>query len=379
MQVNMNHAATSGAKPKAVLDALSAYLAGNSHHSLGRGGNEVAAMRAVLESRSALAAFFGAKNPAHVVFTSGATESLNMAIHGLVREGCHVLATSLEHNAAARPLHLLQQQGRIQLTWLPCGEDAGFDPETLRAALRPNTRLLVMTHASNVVGNLLPVAEAFRIAKSHGLFTLLDAAQTAGHVPVILDEHTDVIAFTGHKGLRGVSGTGGLVLGENAAGEMAVWKAGGTGSRSQSLDMPDFLPDRLEPGTPNMMGIIALHAAVKAIEAEGLTAIRAHEKSLTTRFVQGLRQLPLKLYGKYEEEGWVPLLSLNAPGMDAGLLARRLSEDFSIETRSGLHCSPLAHKAIGTFPHGTLRFSLGAGSTAQEVDYTLDALAMVLS
>ncbi|MDR1193100.1 MAG: aminotransferase class V-fold PLP-dependent enzyme [Peptococcaceae bacterium] len=377
MRVNMNHASTSGTKPREVIDALTAFLSGNSHQSAGRGGDEVAAARAALESRIALAKFFGAANPVQVIFTSGATESLNMAIYGLTGAGCHALATSLEHNAVARPLRLLERPGRIEVSWLPCGADGSFDPRSIHQAIRPNTRLLVMTHASNVLGNVLPVAAAFEIAKGYGLFTLLDAAQTAGHIEVKLDKNTDAIAFAGHKGLRGVAGVGGLILSAGVAEKMSLWKAGGTGSHSQSLDMPEFLPDRLEPGTPNLLGIISLGAAVEAIAAAGLETVRRHEKSLVTRFVTGLRQLPLILYGDYDEERWTPVVSLNIPGMDGGLLARRLSDEFGIETRSGLHCSPLAHKTIGTFPQGALRFSLGAETTAREVDYVLEALAKI--
>ena len=379
MPVNMNHAATSGSKPKEVIDALTAFLSTNSHQSAGRGEDEFAAMRTILESRIALARFFGVKDPTKVVFTSGATESLNMAMHGLIHTGCHVLATGLEHNAVARPLQLLQQQGHIEVTWLRCEPDGTFDPQSIREVVRPNTRLLVMTHASNVVGNVLPVAKAFEVAKEYGLFTLLDAAQTAGHMAVTLDGHIDVIAFTGHKGMRGVAGTGGLVLNEGVAEKMRHWKAGGTGSYSQSLEMPDFLPDRFEPGTPNVMGIISLRAAIEAIDCVGLEAIRAHEKSLTTRFVEGVKQLPATIYGNYDEANWTPLISISIHGVDTGLLARRLSEEFGIRTRSGLHCSPLAHKTLGTFPHGTLRFSFGVDNTAQEIDFVLEALAKCAS
>ena len=377
MHVNMNHAATSPTKPKKVVDALTTFLNENSHQSAGRGGDELESMRAILESRTLLAQFFAACSPSHVIFTSGTTESLNMALNGLVRDGCHVITTCLEHNAVARPLYLLQQQGRIEVTWLACGLSGNIDPQAIVSSIRPNTRLLAMTHASNVLGNVLPVARSFEIAKRYGLFTLLDAAQTVGHISVKLDNNTDAIAFTGHKGLRGTAGIGGLVLSENVANEFGAWKAGGTGSHSQSLEMPNFLPDKLEPGTHNMLGILSLKAAVEAIGAMGITAIHAREKSLTSRFVKGLKQLPVTLYGDYSVEHWIPVVSINIPGRDAGLVARQLSEDFDIETRSGLHCSPLAHKTIGTFPHGTLRLSFGVDTTDQEIDYVLEALEKI--
>lgn len=377
MRVNMNHAATSGTKPRGVREAVTAYMEESGGQSAGRGGDEIAAMRIMLESRRALARFFGG-TAANVAFTSGATESLNMAIFGMARERCHVLATSLEHNAAARPLWMLEQAGRIDVTWLHGGPDGSFDPQSVAKAVRPDTRMLVMTHASNVLGNILPVTETFAAAKSLGLITILDAAQSAGHILVALDENTDIIAFTGHKGLRGLAGSGGLILSENAAKEIAPWKAGGTGSHSQSLDMPDFLPDKLEPGTPNMLGIVSLRAAVEAIEAEGLAAVRAHEMSLIARFTDGLARLPVTIYGKRDPAAKTPVVSINADGHDPGLLARELGE-MGIATRSGLHCSPLTHKTIGTFPYGTLRFSFGADTTFDDVDYVLGALKEVLA
>ncbi|MCC8115555.1 MAG: aminotransferase class V-fold PLP-dependent enzyme [Planctomycetes bacterium] len=375
MRVDMNQAATSATKPQEVIEALTAYIREDSHRSAGRGGNELAAARTALESRMALAGFFGARSPRQVVFTSGATESLNMAMNGLIRDGCHVLATSLEHNAVARPLHHLEQQGRIKVTWLPCSRDGVFNPLSIHSAVRPTTRLLVMTHASNVLGSVLPAAEAFSVAKHYGLFTVLDAAQTAGHLPVRLDDNTDIIVFTGHKGLRGVAGIGGLILNETVSAHLDLWKAGGTGSMSQSLDMPPVLPDKFEPGTANTLGIISLAAAIRAIAAIGLDRIHRHDQELMDQFVTGLRRLPVPLYGRLDDRDRTPVVSLNVPGQDAGILARRLYEDYEIETRSGLHCAPLAHQTIGTFPQGTLRFSFGCDTSAEEIEYVLEALS----
>jgi len=376
-KINMNHAATSASKPVEVIESALAYLQANSHQSSGRGGDELESASVVFDARISVAEFFKASHPSRVVFTSGATESINMAIHGLVREGCHVLATSMEHNAVARPLHLLWQQGKIDLTWLPCGSDGSFDPSCITSALRENTRLLVMTHASNVVGNVLPIEETFALAKQHGLWTILDAAQSVGHREVTLGTHTDVIAFTGHKALRGLAGSGGLVLSRSAEKEMSVWKAGGTGSHSHELDMPLFYPDRLEAGTPNTLGIIALKAAVEAISRQGFDAIIAHERALTSRFVDGILQLPLCMYGHYDADNWVPLVSLNHPRLDAGVIAKDLQHEYGIATRSGLHCAPLAHRSLGTYPQGTLRFSFGVDTTFHEIDATLNALSRI--
>ncbi len=379
MRVYLNHAATAGTRLQSVSDAIQAFLSENRAQSVGRGGDDIEALRAVYEARKTLAGFFRAPDPAHVVFTSGATESMNMAIHGLIRDGCHVLMSSLEHNAAARTLHLLERQGRISVSAIPADRNGCFDPQDIKACIRPNTRLLVMTHASNVLGNILPIAESFAVAKGYGVLTLLDAAQTAGHIETALSGDIDAIAFTGHKGLRGVAGSGGLILNRGVEKQMAVWKAGGTGSRSESLEMPDFLPDMMEPGTPNLLGIAGLRAAVEGIEAAGLNAIRAHERRLSAMFAEGLRQLPAKVYGRYEPQSWTPVVSMNAPGFDAGELAHRLLTEYGIETRSGLHCAPLAHQAIGTYPYGTLRFSFGADNTMEEAAYALKALEETLT
>lgn len=377
MRVNMNHAATCASNPPELIEAVSAYLNEGSHTSHGRGGDEVSALRTALGARIALADFFGAPSPNHIIFNSGATEGLNMAINGLVTEGCHVLATSLEHNSVSRVLHDLETRGLIEVSWLACDSHGNFDPALIEAELRPNSRLLVMMHASNLLGNVLPVEESFKIARNHGLYTLLDAAQTAGHCEVKLGDYCDVIAFTGHKGLRGLGGSGGLVLSERAAEEMRPWKLGGTGSRSQSLEMPEFLPDRFEPGTPNTIGIIGLKAAIDAINAVGLDAIHARERVLIRRFVDGLKDMPVTLYGDIDVSNWMPVISLNIGSLDSGIVAARLSEQFGIETRSGLHCTPLAHKTIGTYPQGTLRFSFGADTSEEEIDYTLDAIRQI--
>lgn len=378
MRVNMNHAATCATNPPQVIEALTAHLNEGSHTSLGgRGGDEVSALRTALNSRIALAELFGAPSPSHVVFTSGATESLNMAIHGLVRKGCHVIASSLEHNAVARPLKLLENRGEIEVSWLACDEDGELDVSAIESEIRPTTRVMILTHASNVIGNILPVEEAFGIAKKHGIFTVLDAAQTAGHIEVKLNELTDIIAFTGHKGLRGVVGSGGLVLSEAIVPELEIWKAGGTGSQSQLLEMPAFLPDRFEPGTPNTLGIISLAAAVSAINEQSLEAIRARELELIQYFMDGLASLPVRTYGNFVPKKWVPVISLSIEGVDSGVAAARLSEEFDIETRSGLHCSPLAHKTLGTFPEGTLRFSFASETSIEELDYTLKAIASI--
>jgi selenocysteine lyase/cysteine desulfurase len=298
-----------------------------------------------------------------------------MAIHGLVRPGDHVLATGVEHNATARPLEALRKSGVIELEWLRCDPDGSLESAAVRGAIRNNTRLLVMTHASNVLGTLLPVTECFRIAHEYGVFTILDVAQTGGVLPFAMEDCCDVIAFAGHKGLGALAGIGGLVLGEAACKEMRPWIAGGTGSVSDSLAMPDFIPDKFEPGTQNTIGMLSLAASVEAILSVGVAAIRERERALTARFLSGLGSLKkIRVQGTLDPDRSVAVVSVVVPGRDAGELALALFEKHGIITRSGLHCSPLAHKTAGTFPGGTVRFSFGAGTTDAEIDAMLGAL-----
>jgi selenocysteine lyase/cysteine desulfurase len=304
-----------------------------------------------------------------------------MAIHGLLRPGDHALATAVDHNAVARPLEALRKDGVIELDWLPCDPEGFLDPEKVRGAIKKNTRLLVMSHASNVLGTILPVGECCRIAREYGVLSLLDTAQTAGVLPCTAGaagEGADVIAFTGHKGLGALAGSGGLALGEEAAREMRPWVRGGTGSVSDSLEMPEFLPDKFEPGTQNTMGILSLAVSVEELLGAGVATIRERERSLTARFMAGLGEIKgLSFHGTADPSRRVALVSITLRGLDAGEAARLLFENHGIVTRSGLHCAPLAHKTAGTYPAGTVRFSFGRGTTEDEIDAILEALAQI--
>ncbi|MDR1232081.1 MAG: aminotransferase class V-fold PLP-dependent enzyme [Spirochaetaceae bacterium] len=385
-----NYAATSPALSPAVVKELSGYLEGT-HLNAARNFEGLEAGAVALRARIAVGKLFHRPDPMKVLFTSGATQSLNMAIHGLVRPGDHVLATGVEHNATARPLEMLRKSGVIALDWLPCAPDGSLDAENVRSAIKKNTRALVMTHASNVLGTILPVAECCRIAREHGVFSIVDTAQTAGVLPFPAGDRNenessgngdsggeavpDVIAFTGHKGLGGLAGIGGFVLSAAAAREMRPWTSGGTGSASQSLDMPDFLPDRFEPGTQNTIGILSLAVSIEEILRTTVEKIRAHERALTARFLAGLREIKkITPCGPLDPDRTVALVSLTVRDRDCGDISRQLFEDHGIITRSGLHCSPLAHKTAGTFPTGTVRFSFGRGTTEAEIDTILKAL-----
>ena len=304
-----------------------------------------------------------------------------MLIHGFAREGCHVLASGVEHNSVARPLHKLRKNGVIELDWLPCGPDGSLDAGRVRAAIKKNTRLLVMTHASNVLGTILPVSDCFRIAREYGVFTVLDAAQTGGILPITMGDCCDALVFAGHKGLGGLAGSGGFVLGNAAAeasGGIGQWLSGGTGSASASLDMPDFLPDRFEPGTQNTIGILSLAVSVEEILRTGVENIRARERGRAARFLSGLREIKkVKPCGTCDPERSVPVVSVVVRGYDSGEVSRLLFEKHGVITRSGLHCSPLAHQTAGTFPDGTVRFSFGRETTEKEIDAILEALSVL--
>ena len=378
MGIYANYAATSPALSDAVAKELTGYI-GGTHLNAGRNFEGLEAGAIALRARRAIAGLFGAPDPLRVIFTGGATQSLNMLIHGLCVEGCHVLASGVEHNAVARPLHNLRENGVIELDWLPCAPDGLLDAGDVRRAIKKNTRLLVMTHASNVLGTILPVFECFRIAREYGVFTVLDAAQTGGILPFEMEDCCDAIAFTGHKGLGGLSGSGGFVLGRTLAASPSVtrqWMSGGTGSASASLNMPDFLPDRFEPGTQNTIGILSLAASVEEILRVGVEKIRERERGHTARFLSGLNEIDRVMpCGTGDPSRSVPVVSVVVSGRDAGEVARLLFEKRGIITRSGLHCAPLAHKTAGTFPDGTVRFSFGRGTTDEEIDTILEALS----
>ncbi|MDR3342906.1 MAG: aminotransferase class V-fold PLP-dependent enzyme [Treponema sp.] len=375
MTIYANYAATTPALSPVVVKELCEYL-GGTHLNAGRNFEGLEAGAIALRARRAIAKLFGVADPLKVLFTSGATASLNMAINGMVRQGDHVLSTGVEHNATARPLEALRKSGVIEIDWLRCDPDGSLDVQTLRRAIRKNTRLLVMSHASNVLGTILPITACFRIARECGILTILDTAQTGGVLPFTMGDCCDVIAFAGHKGLGGLAGSGGFVIGAEASGEMRSWILGGTGSVSHSLDMPEFMPDKFEPGTQNTIGILSLAISVEEILRTGVERIREHECALTARFIAGLREIKkIKIHGTLDPDRSVSVVSIAVQGCDAGEVSRYLFENHGIITRSGLHCSPLAHKTAGTYPDGTVRFSFGSRTTEEDIDTVLEALS----
>ena len=344
----------------------------------GRAGHRLAvdSSRVVYGAREAVAALFNASDPLRVIFGANVTEALNLALRGMLRPGDHVITTSMEHNAVMRPLRALEREG-VALTVVPCSPAGLLDPDDIRAAIRPETVLIVMNHASNVVGTLLPVAEVGQIARAHDLLLLVDAAQTGGAYPVDMQaEGVDLLAFTGHKSLYGPMGTGGLILGDRVdPARIEPLKRGGTGSRSEKEEQPDFLPDKFESGTQNGVGLAGLAAGLQWILEQGVGTIREHEVALAGQLIDGLGTIPgVTVYGSGDPQQQTATVSFTLKNMSPSEVGLRLDEEFSVLCRVGLHCAPAAHKTIGTFPVGTVRFGLGMFNTAEEVRLALRAV-----
>ena len=375
--IYLDNAATSYPKPPQVAEAMLHFM-NDVGANPGRSGHRLAvdAGRVMYEAREAVAELFNAPDPMRVVFGLNVTEALNLALRGLLRPGDHVVTSSMEHNSMMRPLRALERAG-VEVTVVRCSPEGFLDPDDVERALRPNTTLIAINHASNVVGTLLPVAEVGRIARRRGLLLLVDAAQTAGAYPIDMEaDGIDLLAFTGHKSLYGPMGTGGLVIGERVdPTRLLPLKRGGTGSHSEHEDQPDFLPDRYESGTPNAVGLAGLAAGVRWVLEQGVGAIRAHELSLTRQLIAGLRETPgVTLYGPIDAERRMAVVSFNVAAMDPAAVGLRLDDEHGIMCRVGLHCAPAAHKTIGTFPVGTVRFGLGAFNTADEVRAVIRAV-----
>jgi cysteine desulfurase family protein len=379
--IYFDNAATSWPKPPRVLEAMSNFMTevggspGRSAHRL-----SIEAGRIVYEAREVLARLFNVTDPLRVVFGLNATEALNLALQGVLRAGDHVVTSSMEHNSVMRPLRALEETGQVEITVVPCSSQGFLDPGDLESALRSNTRMIVLNHASNVVGSVLPVGEAGSIARRHGALLLVDAAQTAGAYPLDMNSMgIDLLAFTGHKALFGPQGTGGLCMGQRVAvADIEPVKRGGTGSRSEREEQPEFLPDMCESGTPNTVGLAGLLAGAEYVIHEGVERIRAGEVELTRRLMAGLLEIPgVTVYGGHDAELQTANVSFNIEGLAPSEVGLTLDEDYEVMSRVGLHCAPAAHRTIGTFPVGTVRFSLSYFNTTDEVDEALMAVRRI--
>ena len=375
--IYFDNAATSWPKPPCVMEAMNRYME-NVGASPGRSGHRlsVEAGRTVYYARENVANLFNLEDPMRVVFGANATDALNLGIRGILRRGDHVVTSSMEHNAVMRPLRDLEKQG-IEIEVVQCNTEGFLDPSDVQESLRPDTRLIVMNHGSNVVGSLAPIREIGGIARDSGTVFLIDCAQTAGCVPIDMKrDNIDLLGFTGHKGLMGPQGTGGLAISENIDIEgLRRLRSGGTGSRSEFETHPDFLPDKYESGTMNAVGLAGLAAGVEYVIKE--TVERIHEKNmkLTGRFIDKARNIHgLTLYGGSDEKRQTSTLSFTINGMSHSQIGFLLDEEYDIMCRVGLHCAPAAHKTIGTFPHGAVRFGMGYFNRSEEVDLAVDAL-----
>lgn len=378
--VYFDNAATSFPKPPGVLEAMRQFTEeiganpGRSGHRLSVQAGEI-----LVDTRDYLAELFNIRDSLRIAFTKNASEALNVAIAGMIEPGDHVITTSMEHNSVARPLRHLANERIIDLTISPCDKKTGvLDPETVRKAIKKNTKLIIMVHGSNVTGTIQPVAEIGAITRENDIILAVDAAQTAGSYPINVEVmKIDLLCFTGHKALFGPQGTGGIYVRPGL--QLKPLMRGGTGSRSEEDVQPDFMPDLLECGTPNTVGIAGLGAGVKFILNETVEKIREHEVELTEKLLDGLRQMKeVAVYGPERAEERTPIASVNVQGLYCSEIAESLDETYGVMVRAGLQCAPWAHQTLGTHPDGVLRFSLGYFNTSEEVDYVLNALEKII-
>jgi cysteine desulfurase family protein len=378
--IYLDNAATSWPKPPAVARAMSDFIE-HSGGNPGRSGHglSVKAGRIVFETRELLAGLFNAPDPLHVIFTANATHALNLALQGLLGDGDHVVCSGIEHNSVMRPLRALERRG-VRLTVAPCSADGTLQMGELKKAVTPGTRLVALAHASNVIGTIQPVEQAAAVAHAAGALLLVDAAQTAGVLPIdVAAQRVDLLAFTGHKGLLGPQGTGGLVIGERVdTADLTPLLFGGTGSRSERQFQPDDLPDKYESGTANGVGIAGLGAGVRFLLERGVDSVRDHERTLTEALVKELRgERQVKLFGPTGAEKRVAIASINVDGRPVSEVGQRLEEEFGVLCRVGLHCAPAAHQTIGTFPSGTVRLAPGVFSTMADVEAAVEGLKKI--
>ena len=383
-KIYLDNGATSYPKPHEVADAVYDYML-HCGTNINRGGYQAAydLEGTVFETREMLVDMFGGQDCKNVVFTKNITESLNVVLKGFLKPGDHILCSSMEHNAVMRPLVQLEAQG-IEFSRIPGTERGELVLDAVEGMIKENTVAIVMTHASNICGTVNPLAEVGAICKKHGLKFIVDSAQTAGVLPIDMKSmNIDALCFTGHKSLLGPQGIGGFILDEDMIDKIYPILSGGTGSISHTEETPDFMPDKFEPGTMNLPGIVGLHAGLKWIQERGLDAIADHELGLTQRFLDGLKPLEDKglvricgLPGTADRKR-VGVVSIQTLKVDCADAAFRLDFEYGVETRVGLHCAPNAHKTLGTYPTGTIRFSFGNFNTAEEVDTAIRAIAEI--
>ncbi|MCX7885155.1 MAG: aminotransferase class V-fold PLP-dependent enzyme [Caloramator sp.] len=379
-RIYLDNSATSYPKAPNVSQAVCNYI-DNIGGNVGRGTYETSytAGHIVYETRELLCDLFKFNNPLNVVFTMNITQSLNMLLRGILKSGDHVIVSSMEHNAVMRPLTSLSKSG-ISFDKIQCDTYGRLDPSDIEKHIKPNTKLIVMTHASNVCGTIMPIEEIGNICKKHNLYFFLDSAQSAGVLDIDFDKlNLTALAFTGHKGLLGPQGIGGFIIKDEIINEITPIIEGGTGSLSESENQPDYMPDKFESGTLNIPNIFGLNASLKFIKSIGIDSIHQKEMELTKRFLDGIQNIDgIRLCGLNSIEGRTAAISLDFVNLDNSEVAFTLDREFGIMTRVGLHCAPSAHKTLGTFPKGSVRFSPGYFTTLQDIDYTVESINKVI-
>ncbi len=379
-KVYLDNAATSYPKAPGVSAAVCDYI-DNIGSNVGRGTyqSSYSAGEIVYETRELLCELFKFYNPLHVVFAMNITQSLNALLKGFLMHGDHVILSSMEHNAVMRPLSGLQNLG-VEFDRVLCNINGVLNPIDIEKFIKPNTKLIIMTHASNVCGTILPIYEVGELCKKHNLHFILDSAQTAGVLDIDFNNfNLSALAFTGHKGLLGPQGVGGFVLSSEFVKKINPFIEGGTGSLSESELQPEYMPDKFESGTLNLPGIYGLNASLKYIKRTGIDTIHKLEMKLTKRFLDGVMNIGgIRNVGLKTVDGRTSVVSLDFKNIDNSEVAFMLDREFGIMTRVGLHCSPSAHKTLNTFPKGTLRFSFGNFNTFEEVDYTIASIVKVM-
>ena len=377
MPIYLDNAATSFPKPEQVYEAVNnamRHIGG----SPGRGSHSMAieADRLIFETRETVAKFFNLSDSSRVIFTSNATDSLNLGLKGYLNSGDHVVTSAIEHNSVTRPLKALQKIG-VEVTKVKSSPEGLINPQDIKNALRRKTRLVVLNHASNVIGAINHIEETGLICKKEGIRFLVDAAQTAGIISIdIIRLNIDLLACSGHKGLLGIQGNGILLIRKDV--NLNSLKEGGTGSFSGDENQPEFLPDRFESGTMNLPGIASIKAGIDFINKTSISDIRKHKNSLLERLFSGLSEIRgISFYGPINLNERVPLLSFNIEGVAPGQIEQRLDTEFSIIVRAGLHCSPDSHRSAGTYPGGAVRISPGFFNTLEEIDLAIDAIRKI--
>ena len=378
--IYLDNASTTFPKAPNVASAMADYIT-NCGININRGSYSLAydVEDIIYTTRQRLHTLFNGHDPSHVIFTQNVTMSLNMVIKGLLKAGDHVLVSSMEHNAVMRPLTQLLDEG-ITFDTIPCDSTGSIQMDSIEPLIRPNTVALIINHASNVCGTIQPLKSIGPICKAHNLQFIVDVAQTAGVIPIDVKAcHIDALCFTGHKGLLGPQGIGGIILTKEMAQNLTPLIAGGTGSFSHLETMPTHMPDTFEAGTLNLPGIIGLNEGLDYIESQGMENIHNHELVLTQSFLEGLQSIDgINIVGKQNIQDRTAVVSITIDGMDPANIAYELESTYHIMTRVGLHCAPRAHQTLGTYPEGTVRFSFGYANTHKDVESALSALNTIV-